>query len=65
MNVLKYFQQQRLEYTRQLRKEIKRLEKLENVYLAALKKVGNEEFHNYPPLIDCQFVLTLNICIGK
>ena len=38
-NLLKYFQQQRLEHTRLLRKEIKRLENLENVYLAALRKV--------------------------
>ena len=37
--MLKYFQQQRLEHTRLLRKEIQRLENLENVYLAAIKKV--------------------------
>ena len=41
-NLLKYFQQQRLEHTRLLRKEISRLENLENVYLAALKKVKSK-----------------------
>ena len=41
-NLLKYFQQQRLEHTRLLRKEISRLENLENVYLAALKKVKSQ-----------------------
>ena len=39
INLLKYFQQQRLEHTRLLRKEITRLEKLEKVYLSAIKKV--------------------------
>ena len=39
INLLKYFQQQRLEHTRLLRKEITRLEKLEKVYLTAIKKV--------------------------
>lgn len=37
-NLLKYFQQQRLEHTRLLRKEITRLENLEKVYLEAIKK---------------------------
>ena len=40
INLLKYFQQQRLEHTRLLRKEITRLESLEKVYLSAIRKVG-------------------------
>ena len=39
INLLKYFQQQRLEHTILLRKEITRLEKIEKVYLSAIKKV--------------------------
>ena len=40
--MLKYFQQQRLEHTRLLRKEITRLENLEKVYLEAIKKVRSK-----------------------
>merc|ERR1719336_2275836 len=42
-NLLKYFQQQRLEHTRLLRKEITRLESLEKVYLEAIKKSNSEK----------------------
>ena len=38
-NLLQYFQEQRLEHTRLLRKEIYRLEILEKVYLSAIKQV--------------------------
>eukprot|EP00092_Neocalanus_flemingeri_P049575 GFUD01057017.1.p1 GENE.GFUD01057017.1~~GFUD01057017.1.p1 ORF type:complete len:654 (+),score=166.81 GFUD01057017.1:99-1964(+) len=41
-NLLQYFQEQRLEHTRLLRKEIQRLESLEKVYLSAIKQPKNK-----------------------
>ena len=38
-SLLKFFQEQRLEHTRLLRREIERLEQLERVYLTTIKQV--------------------------
>jgi len=45
-NLLQYFQEQRLEHTRLLRKEIQRLESLEKVYLSTIKQPKSKPEEN-------------------